>query len=139
MVPTFLGIFIYPVFESEILRVAYYVTLPALFNIGWASVQISNMAIVNSITYSVSRRDKLISLRNGFTFVANFVVLSMALVYFVVMSDPIWQFRALCFSILGLGCAHSLFYLFNLNEVRLTAWAKEYDKEYKKKTRGLKL
>ena len=34
VVPTFLGIFIYPVFESEMLRIAYYVTLPALFNIG---------------------------------------------------------------------------------------------------------
>lgn len=28
-------------------EIAYYITLPALFNVGWASVQIANMAIVN--------------------------------------------------------------------------------------------
>lgn len=35
VVPTFLGIFIYPDFgELETLRIAYYVTLPAIFNVG---------------------------------------------------------------------------------------------------------
>ena len=30
----------------------YYLIFPAIFNIGWASVQISNMSLVNSLTYS---------------------------------------------------------------------------------------
>lgn len=30
----------------------YYLILPAVFNIGWAAVQIANMSIVNSLTYS---------------------------------------------------------------------------------------
>jgi Na+/melibiose symporter-like transporter len=30
----------------------YYMIFPAVFNIGWASVQISNMSLVNSLTYS---------------------------------------------------------------------------------------
>ena len=42
VVPTFLGIFIYPPFinpkENPSLADAWYITLPALFNIGWASV-----------------------------------------------------------------------------------------------------
>ena len=46
--PTFLGIFIYPEFinktdefgviKNETLQSAWYITLPALFNVGWASV-----------------------------------------------------------------------------------------------------
>jgi hypothetical protein len=66
--------------------------------LGWASVQISNMAVVNSLSYSTQyfilissliiinrRRDRLISLRNGFTYVANFTVLTIALFYFAIM------------------------------------------------------
>jgi len=30
----------------------YYMIFPAVFNIGWASVQIANMSLVNSLTYS---------------------------------------------------------------------------------------
>jgi len=53
VIPTFLGIFIKPDFGSNHGgEVAYYVTLPALFNVGWACVQISNMSIVNSLTFS---------------------------------------------------------------------------------------
>lgn len=32
--------------------IGYYVALASLFNIGWASVQIANMSVVNSLTYS---------------------------------------------------------------------------------------
>lgn len=56
--PTYLGIFIYPSFintcqdEEECAwmptrQAMWYITMPALYNIGWAAVQISNMAIVN--------------------------------------------------------------------------------------------
>ena len=66
---------------------AYYIILPAVFNVGWAFVQISNMALVNSITFSTQRRDRLISLRNGFTFVANLSVLTIALILFAVIKE----------------------------------------------------
>ena len=88
--PTFLGIFLNPTIEDHSLKVAYYLALPALFNVGWACVQISNMAIVNSITLSTCRRDKLISLRNGFTYVAYIAVLASALVIFAVVKDQSW-------------------------------------------------
>ncbi len=51
VLPCFLGIFIYPGFEGNT-QVAYYITLPAVLNVGWACVQISNMAVVSSITFS---------------------------------------------------------------------------------------
>lgn len=39
VIPTFLGIFIKPDFgEHENAEIAYYITLPALFNVGWACV-----------------------------------------------------------------------------------------------------
>lgn len=34
VLPTFLGIFIHPEFDNEGMKIAYYVTLPAIFNVG---------------------------------------------------------------------------------------------------------
>ena len=50
---TFLGIFTDPPFlKTQEAKNLWYVTMPAIFNVGWASVQIAHMSIVNSITYS---------------------------------------------------------------------------------------
>ncbi len=39
VLPSFLGIFIYPPFETNSSsQIAYYIILPAIFNIGWACV-----------------------------------------------------------------------------------------------------
>ena len=88
VLPSFFGIFLFPNFETNSTpQIIYYIALPSLFNIGWAFVQISNMAIVNSITFSSQRRDRLISLRNGFTYVAYLATLSTALILFAIMDD----------------------------------------------------
>jgi len=52
--PTFFLLFydVLPKDASPTTKNTYFIILPAIFNIGWASVQISNMSIVNSITYS---------------------------------------------------------------------------------------
>ena len=52
--PTFFFLFydVLPDNASESVKNAYFITLPAIFNVGWASVQIANMSIVNQITYS---------------------------------------------------------------------------------------
>ena len=78
VIPCFAGIFAYPEFvnqfepdgsvKNESFRNIWYITLPALFNVGWAAVQISHMAIVNSLSLSNRRRDRLSNNRNGFTF-----------------------------------------------------------------------
>jgi GPH family glycoside/pentoside/hexuronide:cation symporter len=68
VIPCFAGIFAYPPFvnqfeadgitpKNEGFRNAWYITLPALFNIGWASVQISSMSIVNQLSFSGRQRD----------------------------------------------------------------------------------
>lgn len=117
VLPTFLGIFIDPKFNNSQARFIYYCSLPALFNIGWACVQISNMSIVNSLTFSTQKRDKLISLRNGFTYIANFSVLIVALILFASVKSQTWQFRILCFFIVGGGAVTSFFYIFTIKEV----------------------
>ena len=51
VIPSFFGLLIYPGFEGGT-RDAYYLILYSTFNTGYACCQISNMAIVNSITHS---------------------------------------------------------------------------------------
>lgn len=98
VLPTFLGIFSYPSFINECYtseecewmptrQAIWYITMPGVFNLGWAAVQISNMSIVNQITRHDVRRDNLIGNRNGFTSAANFFVLSGALFFFTTVSD----------------------------------------------------
>lgn len=97
VIPTFAGIFMYPPWVNKFntdgtvqnpdARNAWYIILPALFNIGWASVQIATMSIVNQLTYSNRQRDKLSNNRNGFTYAANITVLAVALLLFLTMKD----------------------------------------------------
>ena len=63
-------------------KIAFYIAISSLFNIGWASVQISHMSVVNSLTYSPQKRDKLVAFRNTFTYIANISVLLASLVVF---------------------------------------------------------
>lgn len=122
VIPTFLGIFSYPRFinDGDVTRKnAWYLIMPAVFNIGWASVQISHMSIVNSITMIDKRRDLLINNRNGFTSAANFVILGGALYMFSMISDQIQQFRILCFICLLVGTITSIIYIFFIREIPL--------------------
>lgn len=146
VVPCFMGIFAYPNFVNKLndngdfvnpnFRIAWYITLPALFNVGWASVQISNMSIVNQLSNSNRRRDRLVNNRNGFTYAANIVVLTLALIEFLYVDNKIKQFRWMCFISLGLGAFTSLFYMCTIAEVKLTKAAEHFNFEYKKITMG---
>ncbi len=74
------------------------------------------MALVNSITYSTTRRDLLISLRNGFTYVSNLIVLGTALVLFAMVDSPVWQFRILSCIVGVVGFMTTMFFLIVLSE-----------------------
>ena len=114
VIPGFAGLFLYSNNDSKSSQYAVYMSLTALFNVGWAAVQISNMAIVNSLTYSNRRRDYLSNNRNGFTYLANITVLSIALFLFLTMDNAIAQFRVLSIISLILGLLTSLFYIYKL-------------------------
>jgi len=115
VMPCFLGIFSYPPFVNKehgsAFQRTWYLTLPALFNVGWAAVQISHMSIVNSLSNSNQKRDKLSNTRNGFTYAANITVLTCALIMFLTVKDKIKQYRYICFFSLAIGLLTSLFYL----------------------------
>ncbi|CAI2366005.1 unnamed protein product [Moneuplotes crassus] len=98
----------------------YYIILPALFNIGWAAVQISTMSIIVSITYDQKQRDSLISYRNACTFGSNLFTLSVALMLFEFVPNAIWQFRILALLITLIGVVSGLFYLYGVPEVKLS-------------------
>jgi len=136
VIPCFAGIFLYPPWVngedvSEGFRNAWYITLPALFNVGWASVQISSMSIVNQLTYSNRQRDTLSNNRNGLTYAANITVLAVALVLFLKITDEVQQFQILCGTCLSLGFCTSMFYMCTVNEIKLSREATRLDKEYK--------
>jgi Na+/melibiose symporter-like transporter len=52
------------------MRFFYYSLFPALFNFGWAMVEVSHMALGPMLTCSRSRRDKLNNLRNTFSYIS---------------------------------------------------------------------
>lgn len=114
----------------------YYLVFPAVFNIGWAAVQIANMSIVNSLTYSTQKRDQLVASRNTFTFVANISVLAFALVIFQIIDEGIWQYRVLAIVVIAIGTLTSLFYLANIKEPYLSGEAKRLQKEFKLQQSG---
>ena len=89
------------------------------------------MAIVNNITASNRRRDRLSNSRNGFTAGANVIVLTIALILFATMTDAIVEYRVLCAVALGIGACASAFYMFTIREVPLTEDCDKYDKLYK--------
>jgi Na+/melibiose symporter-like transporter len=133
VLPSFAGIFIKtPSFltttRSEDL---WYCVLPAIFNIGWAAVQISHMSIVNQLSYSQRRRDRMVNSRNSFTYIANITVLSISLVLFVVVSSPTTCFTLLCLICIVVGSMSSLFYSLNIKENTLTKEALELEAAYR--------
>ena len=69
------------------------------------------MSIVNQLSYSQRKRDKMAVNRNGFTYAANIFVLSLALVLFVTISNQVTQFRLMGIIAVSLGAAATLFYV----------------------------
>jgi Na+/melibiose symporter-like transporter len=110
----------------------YFCTLPALFNIGWAAVQIATMSVVVSLTYSQGRRDKLVGLRNGFTYISNLTTLLIAIVFILLIDDQILTFRLLAYTLTFIGMLTSLLFIFGVPEATLSKEAVTYDKAYRK-------
>ena len=130
--PSFLSIFLgFSFFSSDTGKDIWYITFPAIFNIGWASVQISNMAIVNQLSYSQRKRDQMAVARNGFTYAANIFVLSLALILFVTIGNQTTQFRILGITCVCLGAVTTSFYVSKITEPSLSKLAVEREAAYK--------
>lgn len=135
VIPSFLCIFTAPIWTSAICRDAWYVIWPMVFNVGWASVQVSHMSVVNSLTYDAVKRDKMINSRNGFTYAANIAMLSFSMVLFIFEKHSLMQFRVLSITCVLLGCVSTLFYVTFVSEKRLEAEASYKEAKFQKKGR----
>jgi Na+/melibiose symporter-like transporter len=89
------------------------------------------MSIVNQLSYSQRRRDRMVNSRNSFTYTANITVLSISLVLFVVVSSPTTCFTLLCLICIVVGSMSSLFYSLNIKENTLTKEALELEAAYR--------
>uniref|UniRef100_A0A8R1TWG9 Uncharacterized protein n=1 Tax=Onchocerca volvulus TaxID=6282 RepID=A0A8R1TWG9_ONCVO len=56
---------------------AWYAPYVIVFQIGWAAVQISHLALLPELTYDESRRTTMNSVRHGFTVVANLIIFAV--------------------------------------------------------------
>lgn len=141
--PSFFGIFIYPEFVNERtqgeydegLRTAWYITLPIMYSMGWYITNIAHMSIVNDLSLSNSRRDKMINDKNVTYFAARIFTILLALIIFFIydqarednpapITDPfartdkeqadIDQWRVILYISCGIGACSSIFYLYQI-------------------------
>ena len=94
------------------------------------------MSVVVSLTYSQNRRDRLVSLRNGFTYISNLSALIIAIIFLLIIDGAITLFRLLAYTLTGLGLITSIFFIIGVPEATLSKQAIEYDKAYKKANGG---
>ena len=107
------------------LEIVWYSFFAGTFNVGWAMVQISHMSLTNSLTPIKRRRDLMIGLRTGFTYVANVAVLLLAFIMFKTIDAPKTQFSLLAILCIGIGLCLNLLFIFSIKEARLSAIANE--------------
>jgi Na+/melibiose symporter-like transporter len=90
VVPSFLCIWVgFDFFSSMNGKDAWYIIFPAIFNVGWASVQIAHLAIVPQLSYSQRKRDNMVNYRNSLTYAANIFVLGFSTILFLWIKDPV--------------------------------------------------
>ena len=78
--------------DSIAFKFWYYAFWSSLSNWGWAAIQVSHMSLVPSLSNSRKKRDELNTLRNTFTYGANFLVLAIALLLFSIIKLQIIYF-----------------------------------------------
>ncbi|XP_076266075.1 major facilitator superfamily domain-containing protein 12-like [Rhynchophorus ferrugineus] len=106
------------------LQMVYYSFFIIIFQFGWASVQISHMALIPEITPREHQRTKLAAIRSGATVVASIFVY---LVTWGVLGmsggsdkkinpDDVKKFQIIVWSIMSFGIVCSVIFYFNIKE-----------------------
>lgn len=111
---------------TETNRFIYYLINPSLFNIGWAMVQVSHMALLPSISLSKKKQDYMTRMRTGFTFGSQLTSLLLSLVIFYLIEDKFTQYSVLTLLCVGLGIIASTIFLIYCREVTLSKNMKVY-------------
>lgn len=102
--------------DSEILLVVYYSILAALFNFGWASLQVAHMALVPELTKDVLERVKLNSARYAGGIIATLLVLLISWISFHFYGVSNSSFRIIALSSIGIGDFFTLIFLIGVRE-----------------------
>lgn len=117
---------------SPTVEFIYLIISPCIFNVGWASVQVSHMALLPSLTLSKQKQEKMTRLRTGFTFASQLLALALSLLIFYLFPQKLLQYRILAFSCAALGLVCSVLFLIFVKEVELTKNIKTYYKAIKR-------
>ena len=112
--------------NPELWEMIYYITLPSLFNIAWASVQVSHMSLLPSISINKKNRDHMVRLRTAFTFSSQMICLFLSFLIFYLIEDKYLQYSVLSLSCVGIGMVLSFFFIYNCNELELSKNISKY-------------
>ena len=110
---------ILPSDSSENDKLIYYSVCASLFNIGWAAVQVSHMALLPSITLNKKKKDFMTRIRTGFTFLAQMITLGMSFFFFYLITNKYTQYKALAGTSIIMGLIFSILFLFMCKEAVL--------------------
>lgn len=102
------------------MAVVWYCFFAAAFNVGWASIQISHMSLIPSLTPMKETKDKLIGIRNGFTYISNIAVLLLAFILIKTLNEPDLQFSILSIIVLVIGVTINIMFILFIDEVGLS-------------------
>ena len=94
------------------------------------------MSLISSLTPIKETKDKLISIRNGFTYASNIAVLLVAFILIKTIEDPQLQFTLLSVIMIIVGLTINILFIIFIDEVELSYsasisyrdWAKQSDK-----------
>jgi len=89
------------------------------------------MAVVNSLTFSMTKRDRMVTNRNALTYAANITVLTLSLILFLVIPNSTTCFTVLCLICLSGGLITTIFYISQINEKFLVREAARLELIYK--------
>ena len=106
--------------SKVVVAIIWYCFFASLFNIGWASIQISHMSLIPSLSPLKETKDKLIGIRNGFTYISNITVLIVAFLLFRTMNDPQIEFTILSICMLAIGVTINILFILFIDEVSLS-------------------
>lgn len=105
--------------NSVVVAIIWYCFFASLFNVGWASIQISHMSLIPSLSPMKETKEKLIGIRNGFTYISNIAVLIIAFLLFKTMNNPKLEFTILSIIMLAVGLFINIMFILFIDEVGL--------------------
>ena len=93
------------------------------------------MSLIPQLSIHKNRKNVLIGLRTAWTYISNFLVLAVAFLLFTFVESPLDQFFILGMFTLGLGIILNIFFIFGVNEVKLSKITDEENAKSRKPKR----